>query len=105
MVILGVTPNAGPIDVAAPAIDMSAIRRDRDWLEGFLIRKTENERAMIKLADSAAIDTGLSKGTELWMALTAAEELFKEAGETSSQIRTSHDASLRKLCRRRTSTM
>ena len=65
LVILGVSSGARPIDVAAPAVDMSAIRRDRSWLEGFLIRKTENERSMIELADPDAINAGLSKGTEL----------------------------------------
>lgn len=71
MVILGVNPDATPIDAAAPAIDLSALRRDRAWLEAFLIRKTENERALIKLADPAAIEVGLAQGTELWMALSA----------------------------------
>lgn len=71
LVILGVNPGTAPIDATAPALDMSAIRRDRDWLEGFLVRKTASERAMIKLADSAAIDIGLTKGTELWIALSA----------------------------------
>lgn len=77
MVILGVNPGAKPVDVAAPAIDMSAIRRDRDWLEGFLIRKTENERALIKLADPSAIDIGIAKGTELWIALSAEGEFIR----------------------------
>lgn len=77
LVILGVNPGGKPIDVAAPAIDMSAIRRDRNWLEAFLIRKTENERAVIKLADPAAIDVGLTQGTELWMALSAEGEFVR----------------------------
>lgn len=77
LVILGVNPGATPIDVAAPAIDMSAIRRDRNWLEAFLIRKTESERAVIKLADPASIDIGLTKGTELWIALNAEGEFIQ----------------------------
>jgi beta-lactamase regulating signal transducer with metallopeptidase domain len=77
LVILGVNPSTTPVDAAAPAIDMSAIRRDRDWLEGFLIRKTENERAIINLADAAAIETGLTQGTELWIALTAEGEFIR----------------------------
>jgi beta-lactamase regulating signal transducer with metallopeptidase domain len=77
VVILGVNPGATPIDVAAPAIDMSAIRRDRDWLEAFLIRKTESERAVIKLADPASTEVGLAKGTELWIALNAQGEFIQ----------------------------
>lgn len=79
LVVLGVNPLARPIDIAAPAIDLSAMRRDRDWMEGFLIRKTQNERAMIKLADPAAIDTGLTQGMELWIALSA-EGKFIQGG-------------------------
>ena len=77
MVIMGMNPTATPIDAAAPALDMSALRRDRNWLEGFLVGKTENERAIIRLADPAAVDTGLAKGTELWIALTAGGEFIQ----------------------------
>ena len=77
LVILGVNPTAKPIDAEAPAIDMSAIRKDRTWMEGFLIRKTQNERVMIERADPTAIDVGLTKGTELWIALTAEGEFIQ----------------------------
>jgi hypothetical protein len=77
VVLLGVDPKGKPADMAAPAIDMSAIRRDRNWQEAFLITKTDNERAMIELADSSAIAAGLRKGTELWIALTADGEFIR----------------------------
>ncbi|MBM0104744.1 M56 family metallopeptidase [Steroidobacter sp. S1-65] len=71
MVILGVNPGATALDAAAPAIDLSAIQRDRRWLEPLLIDKTNNERLMIERADPAALNVGLAKGTELWIALSA----------------------------------
>ncbi|HEU4602157.1 MAG TPA: M56 family metallopeptidase [Steroidobacteraceae bacterium] len=77
VVIVGVDPTATPLDQGSPRIDLAAIRRERSWVEAHLISKTRNERAIIELADPAAIDVGLDKGMELWIMLTEEGEFIR----------------------------
>ncbi len=79
IVLLGVNPTAKSIAENSPRLDLAAIRRDRTWLEAHLINKTRNERAIIELADPAALE-GLNKGMELWIALTE-EGTFIQGGQ------------------------
>lgn len=68
-VVLAVDAQARALGTRAPSVDLSAIRNDAPWMQQALIRRTQNERALIRMADAGVIDAGLPAGSELWVVL------------------------------------
>lgn len=71
-VVIAIDPAAKALSPHAPRVDLPAIRRDRDWLQASLVRRAQTERSILQAADSAALESGLDAGQELWVVLDSA---------------------------------